>query len=212
MGDLRGVDLAGRVFERLTVLGKGEKAKQGQTRWVCQCSCGNTTLVRGRDLKNGHTKSCGCYGLSKTNQTCTTHGKSKSSEYRIWSLMKYRCYDVRCKQYSYYGGKGISVCDRWRESFENFYADMGDRPSELYSLDRYPNKNGNYEPGNCRWATKQEQANNTARNRFFTHNGETKTLREWSVLFGAADSNVSRMLKNKPFEMVYKHYMPCTRI
>src|SRR5580765_1025660 len=105
---------------------------------------------------------------------------AKSREYSVWSDMINRCYNPNIKIYKHYGGRGITVCDRWLESFQNFLKDMGPRPNNKMVIDRYPNMNGNYEPGNCRWATRVESGRNTRRNRFLTAFGETKTIIEWS--------------------------------
>jgi hypothetical protein len=149
--------------------------------WNCKClyeGCGNETVVASSDLKSGHTKSCGCYGKT----VATTHGKCKSPEYQIWCGMIGRCYNEKREQYPDYGGRGIIVCDRWL-SFENFYADMGSRPSLEHSVDRKDN-GGNYCPENCYWATKVQQNNNTRRNRFLTHNGKTQTVSQWAREIG----------------------------
>lgn len=105
------------------------------------------------------------------------HGRAKTSEFNIWMSMRQRCYDKNHKFYEHYGGRDIKVCDRWLESFSNFYDDMGNHPENM-SLDRIDN-DGDYSPDNCRWATHREQTLNTRRNRFFTINGTTKTLSEW---------------------------------
>lgn len=112
------------------------------------------------------------------------HGRIGTPEYRAWANMKSRCYRPSYRNFSDYGGRGIGVCDSWRDSFENFFSDMGQRPSPRHSLDRYPDKNGNYEPGNCRWATWHQQATNTRRNRDFTFNDETLTVGAWAVRYG----------------------------
>lgn len=161
---MKRIEMQGKTFGTLTVLELGVPSKQGQARWVCLCECGKKTLVMGKDLRNGHIKWCGCVIKQRLLELSTTHNLSKTSEYRIWGLMKYRCFNKNCKAYQYYGGRGISVCYEWIESFENFIQDMGFRPSKKHSLDRYPNKNGNYEISNCRWATQKEQMHNTNRN------------------------------------------------
>lgn len=108
-------------------------------------------------------------------------------EYRAWAGMKVRCLNPNFKDWHLYGGRGIRVCDKWRDSFESFYGDVGPRPSAVHSLDRYPNGDGNYEPGNVRWATRKQQARNwTHRNRLFTHEGESLTLPEWAERLGIA--------------------------
>jgi hypothetical protein len=119
----------------------------------------------------------------------------KVSEYVSWQQMRARCYNTRHKSYSNYGGRGITVCDMWRNEFFYFLLDMGRRPGPGYSIDRYPDNNGNYEPGNCRWATATEQQNNRRVNRRLELNGVSHTVREWSRLTGIADSTIRMRLE-----------------
>lgn len=123
-----------------------------------QCYCGNEFVSRNKDVKSGNTTSCGCYRLSRILKAVVTHNKSKSSEFQTWANMIQRCYNKKIPNYYNYGGRGITVCDRWLNSFENFYADVGAKPPNT-SIDRI-NNDGNYEPTNCKWSTKKEQANN----------------------------------------------------
>jgi hypothetical protein len=157
----------GEKFSRLVVVAAAERAPCGERQWLCRCNCGEECVVLQSRLTLGITRSCGC--LAKENSR--THGMRRAPEYSLWCGMVARCHRVDSKNYARYGARGISVCDRWRHSFENFYADVGPRPAgtngrrPLYSLERI-NNNGNYEPGNVRWATAQEQAANTRRSRF----------------------------------------------
>jgi len=143
------------------------------------CNCGNIFNADILNVKGRHTKNCGCVRLNKSIQRLTTHGRAHTPEYNAWLAIIARCYNEKTKGYHNYGGRGIEVCERWQYSFESFYADMGKRPSAQHSIDRYPDKNGNYEPSNCRWATKRQQANNIRANLLIEYNGETKTLAEW---------------------------------
>jgi hypothetical protein len=146
---------------------------------LCRCECGTLREVSRGSLKAGHSLSCGCLRIEATVIKSTTHGKSKTLIYRVWAAMVERCESSSCRDYKDYGGRGITVCHEWRNSFENFYADMGDRPFEGASLDRI-NVNGPYTKENCRWATPSEQARNRRDAMYLTHNGETKHVAEWA--------------------------------
>lgn len=128
----------------------------------------------------------------------STHGKSKAAEYRIWRGMKKRCHLRTDKQFPEYGGRGIIVCDRWRLSFANFYADVGPRPSPDHSIDRYPNNDGNYEPGNVRWATQESQMRNTRVNHWMEHGGKRMVFEDWAKHLGISNSVLWRRLKRLP--------------
>jgi len=148
-----------RILKDLGKIGK-TKCRQAIHEYIC--NCGVIFKTRKTSVKRNVTKSCGCLvkDSSRINGlNSTTHGKTNTSEYRSWHSMKDRCYRAKNKRHKDYGGRGIKVCDRWLESFENFYEDMGDKPSKKHSLDRIDN-NGNYGPGNCRWSTYKEQNNN----------------------------------------------------
>lgn len=169
-------DRTGLKFGRLTVL-KPIQIKGYETKWLCQCDCGATIEVRGPNLDNGLTKSCGCLWRSQKQRR---DRKSREGETRLsWELMQSRCYNPRSSQYYLYGARGITVCERWRKNYAAFLADMGERP-EGTTLDRYPDCNGNYEPGNCRWATPKEQANNRRDNRLIVAFGKEQTLKQWA--------------------------------
>ncbi len=130
----------------------------------------------------------------------TAHGQAgKTSEYNTWCAMKSRCNNPNNQDYKIYGGKGIRVCERWNK-FENFIFDMGIKPSAKHTLDRYPNKNGNYEPSNCRWATAKEQARNTSINVNITFHGETLCVSEWAERLGVDNSVLQQRLKTWPLK------------
>jgi Fic family protein len=145
-------------------------------------------------LVSGNTQSCGCYGKSLKRPGNVKHLNSKTKEYNTWAALKDRCYNSKNKAFKRYGGRGIIVCDRWLESFANFLEDMGRKPTPKHSIDRIDN-DGNYEPSNCRWATQDEQTNNTSRNVFFSYQGETKSLKEWSKLTSTEYSTLRIRIK-----------------
>ena len=149
------IDITGQRFGLLVVLSRGENIS-GRTAWLCACDCGNKKLVSTNHLRRKQIKSCGCLWRK---HGCASNGK-ETPEYFCWNGMVSRCSDPNNKDYKNYGGRGIKVCERWRESFQNFLSDMGKRPSPKHTLDRWPNQNGNYEPSNCRWATRTQQARN----------------------------------------------------
>jgi hypothetical protein len=144
------IDMSGQIFGRLTVIGRSTKANStGAVFWCCRCECGTETETSGVNLRSGQTRSCGCLHI--------THGMTLSPEYRVWRSMHQRCSNPKHIRYQRYGGRGITVCDRWG-SFENFLADMGPRPTGL-TLERKNNDQG-YSPDNCKWATWSEQNRN----------------------------------------------------
>jgi len=165
----------GTRYNFLVYLGFNEEVSKikNQSYGNCLCDCGNEKVLSHNSVRSGSTKSCGCYNKKMT----TTHGMTKSSEYKSWGLMKSRCYNPKDKRYSHYGGRGIKICDRWLNSFENFLEDMGKKPNNKYTLDRI-DVNGNYEPLNCKWSTRIEQANNKTTNRFVMYKGDKITVAE----------------------------------
>ncbi len=167
-------DLTGDTFGRWTVLGLFGKRGQ-QTTWRCQCECGRIKDdVNYGGLTAGVSNSCGCLRSEQLRSMSTVHGRSKGRIYHIWQQMKVRCYDPTRRSWKDYGGRGIKVCQRWLDSFQNFLADMGEAPYGE-SIDRI-NNDGDYEPGNCRWATRQEQQRNRRSNQWFEWKGEKRTV------------------------------------
>lgn len=171
-------DLTGNVYSYLTVISFSHKENHSRVNrpyyWNCKCVCGNEVLVNSNNLKGGSTKSCGCMRSKLISKATSTHGLSSSREYNIWRAMKQRCDDHGNKRY---GGRGINVCKRWSDSFENFLSDMGPCPTNKHSIDR-KNTDGNYTPSNCRWATTKEQCNNMSTNVIIEYNGIKYTLME----------------------------------
>lgn len=171
------VDLTGQRFGRLIVVGQAGR-KYSNVSWLCKCDCGAEIKLVGYSLKRGTTKSCGCLKKEFATEYAKKHGMTGTAEYISWTQMLARCRNENNDAYPRYGGRGIKICGRWLESFENFYTDMGERPNKEYSLDRIEN-NSNYEPDNCRWATPTEQANNTRENIYLLFEGEKLTISEW---------------------------------
>jgi hypothetical protein len=185
----RRYDLTGQRFGRLTATAPGPRLDCGALTWICRCDCGAETKCTTGSLRNGHSKSCGCLHSEKTTERLTKHGHSRvvsgrrSPEYTAWSGIVQRCTNPKNEKFPDYGARGIVVYDRWRRSFADFLADMGERPSRDHSVDRI-DVNGNYEPSNCRWATRREQQANRRCNRMVRFNGETICLQEASRRIG----------------------------
>lgn len=139
--------------------------------------------------------SCPTCSRQRSAMSRVTHGMRQTAEYRIWTHIKSRCFNSKVPEFKHYGGRGVTVCDRWRDSFEAFYADMGSRPTANHSIDRHPNNDGNYEPGNCRWATDKEQANNTRSNRHVSVGDETRTMTQWADSIGVRRELMFKRLK-----------------
>jgi len=158
-------DLTGQKYGRLTVISFVYFSKHGNATWLCKCNCGKMVNVKAGSLHSNHTKSCGCLKREQASKRSYKHGHSgnrkdaASVEYNAWTGMVKRCKNPKNRKYKYWGGRGVTVCKRWLNSFPSFLADMGTRPGPGYSIDRIDN-DGNYEPGNCRWATAKQQNNN----------------------------------------------------
>lgn len=182
----RPLRLEGMRFGRLSVIKKGTNTPTGKSRWICICDCGNECVVTGSDLASGHTKSCGCGRVDRLVKAAysTTHGESKTRLYHIWYSMRQRCYYIKHKSYREYGGRGITVCDEWRDSFEAFrdWA-LSHGYSDTLTIDRI-NNDGNYCPENCRWVNTKQQVRNRRNTRTITYRGQIKSIAEWSEITG----------------------------
>lgn len=179
----------GHRYGRLVVECEVARTSRYQRRVRCRCDCGKFWTGTLERLRAGMTNSCGCLQRERASDANTTHGQTaginrfdRGPEYRAWCNIKTRCYNPHSSFYSYYGGRGIAMSDRWRKSFAAFLADIGHRPSPKHSIDRYPDRNGPYSKENTRWATRREQANNMRTNVTLSFQGETHTLAEWARL------------------------------
>lgn len=173
----------GSTYGRWTVLENLPSTKK-YTRVLCKCSCEKETIrsVIKATLIDGKSKSCGCLIIENSKKTNKTHGLTKSPTYKSWIALRKRCTDIKNNYFKDYGGRGIYVCERWFNSFENFLEDIGHKPSKEYTLDRI-NNDGPYSPENCRWATLTEQGRNKSTNRLITLYGHTKCVASWAEIF-----------------------------
>lgn len=191
------IDLTGQRFGRLTVTGVAPRLKPNDdTRWHCQCDCGEPRIVRSKALRRGMTLSCRCYTkevTAKRNATRDFLVVRNAREYAVWFGMRARCHNPDHIGYADYGGRGIAVCERWRESFEAFLEDMGKRPAGM-SIDRIDN-DGPYAPDNCRWATQKEQMRNTSRNHYVEANGERLIVTDWAAKTGISVALIHDRIK-----------------
>ncbi len=178
MGTL--INLTGQTFGRLTVLERaGSYHKNGNVQWECRCDCGNIPIIRGQNLTSGRSRSCGCLNKMFARKRKLTHGMRKSPEYTTWSAMVQRCTNPKATGFEHYGGRGIDIFDEWKKSFIKFYEYIGHRPSLKYTIERINNDKG-YVPGNVKWATRKEQADNKRGLHLITFGGQTKSLSRWA--------------------------------
>lgn len=179
------VDLTGQTFGRITVTVYAGVGAAGAS-WFGKCACGKDTQTNATKLRGGLIVSCGCH-RNEMSKRAKTHGLSRIPEHAVWNTMKQRCDNPKSTSFAHYGARGIKVCQRWADSFEAFLADMGRRPSVHHSIDRFPDNNGNYEPGNCRWATRSEQQRHKRSNITVEWKGTTMTLAECCEKAGMTD-------------------------
>lgn len=190
-------EITGLKFTRLLVIKDSGKRrpKRGGIIWTCLCDCGKQINVRGDHLRRGITKSCGCYNkdIHKKLKIRLTHGKSKSKTYAIWNGMKQRCINPHVREYHRYGGRGITVCERWFK-YENFLEDMGECP-EGHSIDRIDNNLGYYK-NNCKWSTDKEQSNNRCSCVLITLDGITMNMKQWAEKYSISNKTLHKRIKD----------------
>ena len=196
---------SGEVVGYLTVIEvendiSKRKWKKNGVYWRCICKCGNEVTVAADYISSGNAKSCGCKKMENFN------GKTDTPEYRVWSAMKHRCYNINNKKYQDYGGRGIKVCQEWLNSFNNFLVDMGERPSDKHSIDR-EDVNGDYTKDNCRWVTQDIQSRNKRNNHWIEYNGTRMILKDWANYFGVNRTTLLERVQNgQKFDYIFNFY------
>lgn len=190
----RAIDMTGKRFGELQVLRESGRAGDGKIKWIARCGCGSEFAATGVRIRSGEVKTCPACSRERVRLAHVTHGERRTPEYRTWTHIKSRCLNSNVPEFKHYGGRGVSICDRWRESYEAFLEDMGRRPPGKHSIDRI-DVNGDYEPGNCRWATHIEQGNNKRCNRLIEINGETKTMAQWADFAGISRETMLKRVK-----------------
>jgi len=187
------IDITGLKYGKLTAISLAYK-KGAFSFWKCLCDCGNEVVVMKSYLVAGHTKSCGCIRRDLCSKRLLKHGATGTTEYNIWKNIIARTTSTNLPCSNRYIGRGITVCDEWRHSFEQFYKDMGAKPTPKHTIDRI-NNDGGYSPDNCRWATYKEQNSNKSNTVHVTINGITKTTNQWSAITGVSNSVIHRRIK-----------------
>jgi hypothetical protein len=188
------IDRTNQIFDRLTVKNRAPNNRHGQTRWECQCVCGNIITVNSGNLTSGHVKSCGCLNKEIVAKRSFIHGMSNTPEFQTWARMLGRCNNPNNNKFKDYGKRGIKVCEAWEHDFMAFFKHVGPKPSSKHSIDRIEN-DGNYKPGNVRWATKSVQANNRRTNHTVEIHKWTLSLAQWAHFVGIPQYVISLRLK-----------------
>ena len=198
-------DLTGKKFGRLTVRKFAGRNEDKRACWECECDCGNTVIVQGKNLRTGNSKSCGCYNIDKIKERNKVmkrkHGETKTKLFHVWAGIKTRCNNPNSISYRFYGERGIEICDEWARSFSAFrdWALANGYREGLY-IGRIES-DGDYEPGNCRWVTMKENNRNRHSNTLITYNGETHCIAEWAEIKGMRYSILQRRLSNPHFTL-----------
>lgn len=199
----------GDRFKMLVVLERlGSRNKKRY--WKCLCDCGNVKEVSSAELNYGRVKSCGCLKTQVLGIRSRTHGQSMggkvTSVYNAWRGMIHRCYNPNATRFENHGGRGIKVCDRWLQSFENFFEDMGDKPTSLHSLDRHPNNDGDYELSNCRWATQRQQCANRRNSKYCEYDGKNMIISDWARYLNVNDRTLRDYIERNGIVKAVLHY------
>lgn len=187
------VDLTGDQYGSVKVIGIALDEPGKKKKWLCECSCGNRFITAGSNLRSGHTRHCPQCGYKATGEKSRTHGMTHTKLYGVWQSMQNRCKDPKNKSYLDYGGRGISVCDEWKDPSTFFEWAKTNGYREGLEIDRI-DVNGNYSPDNCRWITRLENSNNKRNNKLIEYNGETKTLAQWARFFDVNYKRLSKLL------------------
>ena len=196
-------NLIGQRFGRLVVLSRTANDKSGNVCWLCKCDCGNIKIVRTYSLTKGLVRSCGCLKKEifgeNARKSHTIHGKTNTRLFNIWGRTKDRCYNKKHLHYKNYGGRGIAVCDEWKNNFQTFYDwAFNNGYSEKLTLDRIDN-NGNYEPNNCHWVTSKQQSRNKRNNHLITYKGKSHCIAEWADIFNVSYDSLYQRLYTRQF-------------
>lgn len=198
-------DLKNNKIGKLFVAELSKKDKHNKYVWKCICECGNISYVTTGDLLSGKVKSCGCLKRENTIKIFTTHNKTHTKIYNTYNNMKQRCYNKKSPKYKYYGGRGITICEEWKNDFEKFYNwSVNNGYKENLTIDRI-NVNGDYEPNNCRWVTQKTQSVNKRNNRFITYDGQTLTIKEWSEKLNIPYTRITtRLYRGVPISELFE--------
>jgi hypothetical protein len=191
---LKILDIVRNRYNRLLVMEEAGRNKRGNKTWRCVCDCGNEVIISSSDLRHNHTQSCGCLQRNRVRETCVTHGQTKTLLYSRWGRSIQRCTNSNFIYYQNYGGRGIGICEEWRdfEKFKEWAEGSGFQPH--LSIERIDNDKG-YFPDNCKWVTRKEQGANKRNNHWMTLMGETKTLAQWSRQLSLCQTTIRRRLK-----------------
>lgn len=198
------VNMKGKRFGKFTVI-EFAGSKDGYALWKCVCDCGKEKIIRGSGLRSGNTVSCGCWRKEITSSVLTKHGMANSRLYTIWSNMKARCFKQSNTEYCYYGGRGITICDEWKDDFQSFYDwAMANGYKEHLTIDRI-DVNGDYSPENCRWVDMKVQSNNRRSNHIIEFNGESHNVKQWSEILGINENTIrTRIQRGYSIEKIFE--------